>query len=307
MEQIWNKTSPSFKAMIIGKLLGDGSITIQKGRKPRFQYTHTIQDYGWSKYCYEQLLEHIPLCPPKYKKSIDTRLKQGFSEAYYVQSKTSDIITYLRKQWYSSQGKVLPFKLMTRYFNEHSLAWWYMDDGHLKPDGRIVRKVILSTENFTSYEIDWLIEFLHNKYNLSFHRDSQNRIILYDQFQINYFHYHVEPHLHETMYRKCINSYNYNFKLAAKRTTLYLPTEIKIMSPTNEINTTLKILDELIVSYKNDTFYINYFNHLKDQDSSPTKGYQVIINENNINKLYFLNEVTGLTFSRLAGLCFQVK
>jgi len=34
----WELTSKSFKAKMIGKLLGDGCITKQKGRQPRFQF-----------------------------------------------------------------------------------------------------------------------------------------------------------------------------------------------------------------------------------------------------------------------------
>lgn len=67
----WRKTSTSFKAMMVGKLLGDGSITIQQGRKPRFQFTHTNVDFKWSEYCYNQLCAFIPLNPPKFKHNID--------------------------------------------------------------------------------------------------------------------------------------------------------------------------------------------------------------------------------------------
>lgn len=33
--------------IICGKLLGDGCITKQQNRKPRFQFMHTISDYDW--------------------------------------------------------------------------------------------------------------------------------------------------------------------------------------------------------------------------------------------------------------------
>lgn len=70
MKDAWLNTNQTFKARIIGKLLGDGCITIQKGRKPRFQYIHAASDFPWSEYCYEQLKDHIPLNLPKPKKCV---------------------------------------------------------------------------------------------------------------------------------------------------------------------------------------------------------------------------------------------
>lgn len=178
MVESWLCTHSSFKAKIIGKLLGDGSITKQEGRKPRFQFIHTSKDFGWCNYCYEELLDLLPLNPPKYKKIIDPRLKQGYSLSYYVQSRTADIITYLRSEWYSESGKVIPFNMISKYFNEQSLAWWYMDDGHLKQTAKRPEKIILSTESFSNFENNWLINFLQEKYDLQFHLDKQNRYFI---------------------------------------------------------------------------------------------------------------------------------
>lgn len=144
---------------MIGKLLGDGCITVQKGRKPRFQYTHTASDYDWIYYCYKQLNEYLPLQPPKFKKVANPRLKTGYSSCYYVESRNSDIITYLRSQWYSNSRKIIPFEQLTKYFNKQSLAWWYMDDGHLKQNKK-PEKIILSTDSFSREENNWLIDFL---------------------------------------------------------------------------------------------------------------------------------------------------
>lgn len=304
MVKVWSDTTSSFKAMIIGKLLGDGSITRQERRKPRFQFIHTSTDYSWSKYCYEQLLDFLPLNPPKYKKSIDPRLSQGYSLSYYVQSRTSGIITYLRSKWYSDSRKVIPFNLISKYFNEQSLAWWYMDDGHLKQKGSTPEKIILSTESFTEFENNWLINFLLEKYNLQFHLDKQNRIILYDQFQIYYFLFLVTPYMHRSMHRKLITEYTYIYNLAPRRTTIYLPTSIELNYPTREINEACIQLDDLIRYFKKGVFYERYLATIIKKSSVPTKGYQIILKNDNLSKLHFLREVTGLRFSKLIELCF---
>ncbi|WP_194841151.1 hypothetical protein [Sporosarcina cascadiensis] len=90
----------AYYSRICGKLLGDGCITKQANRKPRFQFIHRIEDLGWSAYCYEQLKDFVPLSPPAYKKCIDARLAKGFSECYVVQSRTHERITDLYPIWY---------------------------------------------------------------------------------------------------------------------------------------------------------------------------------------------------------------
>ncbi|MCI1592516.1 hypothetical protein [Heyndrickxia oleronia] len=126
--------------MLTGKLLGDGCITKQKGRKPRFQFIHSINDIDWCMYCYEQLRHEIPFAPPFYKKIQDIRTEKGYTECYQVQSRTDPTITWLDTLWYSKQKKVIPFEFIDQYLNVEALAWWYQDDGHLSQKGTIPKK-----------------------------------------------------------------------------------------------------------------------------------------------------------------------
>ncbi|MEI3607375.1 endonuclease [Pseudogracilibacillus sp. SE30717A] len=300
----WENTSSSFKSKIIGKLLGDDCITKQQGRKPRFQFIHTAKDYSWSNYCYQKLKADIPLNPPFFRKTYDKRLVKGYSLAYQVQSKTCDTITYLRKQWYPSKRKVIPFSLLYEYFNEESLAWWYMDDGHLKIKNSTPKKIIISTESFTISEIDKLILFLKKKYHLKFTIDKQLRIILYDQIQIFYFLHLITPYLHQSMYRKSVLSCKNKEYIPERRTTIYLPNTIHIMKPTIEINLALSLLPKVIKKLKNETFFKKYNNLIHDNLNEP-KSYQIVINDENMCNLTFLKQNTGLSFSQLTCLCFQ--
>lgn len=306
MNDSWDETSDDFKSMMIGKLLGDGCITQQKGRKPRFQFIHMDTDYEWSKYCYDHLCTFIPLNPPKYKCVTDPRLTKGYSLSYYVQSRTSNIITYLRTEWYPEDNKIVPYDLIEKYFNEISLAWWYMDDGHLKQKGNIPEKVILSTESFTIQEIKWIIEFLHKKYQLNFSSDKQNRIILYDQFQIHYFLYLVMPFLHHSMNRKTLHFSKFKIAIASRRTTVYLPASVTLDTPTKNINDLLTYLSTIINQYKQGAFYKTYHCELfVNKISERNKSYQIVIDNQNLANLLLLKDLTGLTFSKLVELCFS--
>ena len=304
----WNNTSQTWKAQMIGKLLGDGCITKQKGRKPRFQFIHTERDYMWSLYCYKSLKKDIPLNKPKYKKTIDSRLVKGYCISYYVQSRTSDVISYLYRQWYPNGKKIIPFILLNQYFNNESLAWWYMDDGHLKVSKGIPQKIILSTESFSDIEINKLIFFLKSKYNLTFSVDKQKRIILYDQYQIYYFLHLVSPFMHSSMSRKIIPLSTLNPIVPQTRTTIYLPVSQNIQQPTKEINSALEILDDMISNFKTGKFYEMY--HLLISNISKNekqRGYQIIIREKRLTNLNFLKLNTGLTYSKLTYLCFKIR
>src|SRR5699024_7423772 len=122
-----------------------------------------------------------------------------YSETYYVQYITYDIICYLNKTWYPHGEKIVPFHMLEKYFTAESLAWWYMDDGHLKVKNNTLQKIILSTESFSDNEILQLIHFLNVKFHLPFNIDGQKRIALYDQFHINYFLTLIAPFTHISM------------------------------------------------------------------------------------------------------------
>ena len=302
---ILHKEGSSFYSRITGKLLGDGSITKQQRRKPRFQFIHRIEDKEWATHCYKQLRSFIPLNSPKYKKVIDSRVKAGFTESFYVQSRTCEIITFLESIWYKDRIKQLPIEFINLYLNAEALAWWYQDDGNLKQDNGIPRKIILSTDNFLPEENQILINLLKQKFLLHFSLDGQNRLILYDQFQILYFLRLVEPYIHSSMKRKQI--VHSQPKQLAKTTTIYLPSEFHIQKPTSEINSKLVKLKSLLnyVTERKGHLYF-YRKHYKQlNDKSDTKGYRIIIRENFRDQLSQIRFITGLSNSKIIEWCFR--
>lgn len=181
-----------------------GVFVKQEGRLPRFKFQHCTPDYAWVKACYEDLRNTLPLNPPWYARYDDPRVQKGYTETYYAQSKTDEMITALYELWYPKGKKQLPIAYIEQHLDREALAWWYQDDGHLKIEKGFVTKVILSTDDFSREENRQLSDLLYDKFSLRFQGDKQNRLLLYDQFQIIYFLHLVTPWLNETMQRKAM-------------------------------------------------------------------------------------------------------
>ncbi|GKV64843.1 MULTISPECIES: endonuclease [unclassified Sporosarcina] len=295
----------AYYSRMCGKLLGDGCITKQANRKPRFQFIHRAEDFGWSAYCYEQLNDFLPLSPPAYKKVIDPRLSRGFSECYTVQSRTHDWITDLYHTWYPSGKKVVPFDFLNEFLNEEALSWWYQDDGHLKVTNGKMTKIILSTDSFSAEENRQLIALLFHKFRLQFTTDGQNRLILYDQLQIIYFLQLTSPWMHDAMDRKA--AVEMPLRPIAKRTTVYLPASIKISKPTAEINEKLDKLNTLLCAEKKTVCQLTIFNIFQQVSgvAVETAAYQIVISEVHREVLAMIRQQTGLSVSQLVTYCFQ--
>lgn len=293
-------------SMLYGKLLGDGNISIQKGKKPRFRFSHCTADKEWCFFCYEVLKEQLPLSQPVYRKITDPRILKGYTEQYYVQSKTHPSISILQELWYPNGKKVLPFSLLSSYLTPLCLAWWYQDDGHLKVVNGNIQKIILSTDSFTREENQWLQIKLEELYGLTFSIDGQNRLILYDQPQILYFLTIIKPYMHDCMRRKiAIPSMN-TFPIPQnKRTSFYLPGFIEITKPTNEINQLLEnatVIESDIANLKMYREYIEEIKKLRQLDQKEFKSYQVVVKAEGINVLKSLRKYTGWSYGEILFL-----
>ncbi|REB08865.1 endonuclease [Sporosarcina sp. BI001-red] len=288
-----------FLSRMCGKLLGDGCIVQQEGRKPRFQFIHRLEDEQWSEYCYEKLKPYIPLALPFYRKTMDPRMTKGYTESIMVQSKTSAIITELRTIWYPNDIKQLPFSFIQTHLNAEALAWWYQDDGHLNIHNGVMKKIILSTDNFSSEENSTLIQLAYKKFNLRFAIDAQNRLLLYEQAQIIRFLQIVSPYLQPSMSRKA--HYPIPIKPIANRTTVYLPQDFKLIRPTQEINDSLRHLSieygNISGTEMNDLIILQILKQRWKQ--STKKPYQIKIPEEYRVWLAQLRQTTGLTISEL--------
>lgn len=288
----------TFFARMIGKLLGDGTMIQQEGRRPRFQFMHRVEDVEWTQYCYEQLRDYIPLSEPTYGRVTDERLRKGYSERYIVQSLTHKWIDELYDIWYPNKMKAIPLTHLERYFTAESLAWWYQDDGYLKKNREgVVEKLILSTECWTDDERELLKYILNLKFNLLFSIDGQKRLLLYDQLQINYFLQIVEPWMQPVMIRKMKTASPY--KTIAKRTTVTLPAYYQILKPTSHINDLLHRYVKRPFTPSDQQRWIR-----KRTEPEETKTYQITIDSTLHDEIIKKRATTGLTLNEVVEEAF---
>lgn len=300
-----NKSDCKYLSRLTGKLLGDGCITKQLDRKPRFQFIHRVEDFGWSQYCYEQLKDYLPLNLPTYKRVNDPRLQTGYSECYTVQSKTSTIITELERLWYVNRKKLLPIAFINKYLNEEALAWWYQDDGHLAKKKNLPQKIILSTDSFSEKEHFSLQQMIQEKFCLSFKLDGQKRLILYDQPQIYYFLKLIEPYLQPCMNRKSISVEQSPQPTGSKRTTIYVPKQLQ--HPTMEINEQLVHAQKIFHQLEDRETFLSFYRSFNSLffDKQNLKSYQIILNGETRTILQKIKKLSGWNQSQIAQLCFN--
>lgn len=246
-------------------------------------------------------MNYIQITPPEFERIIDSRATKGYSERYTVQSSSCQIITDLYEIWHPYGIRYIPFEFLQKHFTAESLAWWYQDVGHLKKLGNTLKKIVLSTNSFSIEENHRLIHLLNEEFSLQFSLDAQNRLLLYDQLQINYFLMLVQPWMQSSLSRK--NKTATQFKKIAKRTTVYLPSDIKLSKPTEAINKVVKrsFQEKNIQEFKKE------LPPLIERRTAllTTKAYQIEIHSQLHYPLMKIQAHTGLNISEIITLTFE--
>ncbi|MEH7440679.1 endonuclease, partial [Neobacillus drentensis] len=131
--------------------------------------------------------------------------------------------------------------------------------------------------------------------------------ILYDQVQIYYFLYLVEPYIHSSMKRK--RTPKRHTHSTKKRTTIYLPVNIQLTKPTKEIHNKLVQLQTISQMIMDRNNYIDFYKDviLAILRVKETKGYQVILDESSCYTIESIKNRTGLTTSKIISICFKLE
>jgi hypothetical protein len=138
-----------FKDVIIGTLLGDGCIIKPKnGKNAHFVYLSSSKEHV--EYVFNNFKNYCNTSEISSNDYFDKRTQKVYRR-FYFRTKVNIAFTELYNSWYPNGVKVIP---NTVEITPTVLRYWYIGDGHLKKDGRI----ILSTNGFSIDEVIMLMD-----------------------------------------------------------------------------------------------------------------------------------------------------
>jgi hypothetical protein len=150
-------------SILIGLMLGDGSISLSTGISGTARYEHTCKHREFLIFLPNQWL------PLYFDKSNPTPWPQNNPTQWWRGSKMLPELFDLYTLWYKPESvndkkvKIIPLNLVDNYFNGISLAYWFMDDGYFSNKEKTF---YLCTDNFTYIECQFLVKILQKKCNI---------------------------------------------------------------------------------------------------------------------------------------------
>lgn len=155
----------ALKQFIAGAILGDGTVNRTTNGTPRIRWTHGHKQESYINFKYS-LISH--LCKTGVRVFYPTAGNYGFGveDYYYLRLQTCAYAFWKEvvDAFYGEDGTKCITETILPYVGAMTLAWWYMDDGHLTSGG----VVNLCTHGFTKSENVYLIEMLKTKFDVSF-------------------------------------------------------------------------------------------------------------------------------------------
>nr|QJS52058.1 putative LAGLIDADG homing endonuclease [Stigeoclonium helveticum] len=150
-------------SILIGLLLGDGSLSLSTGFTGTARYEHTCKHYDFLAALSDQWL------PLYFEKSSATPWPKENPTQWWRGSQMLPELFDLYTLWYKPECvngkkvKIIPLNLLETNFNEISLAHWFMDDGYFYNRDKTF---YFCTDNFTFVECEFLAKLLHKKCNI---------------------------------------------------------------------------------------------------------------------------------------------
>lgn len=139
-------------SILIGSLLGDGSLRRQGGKKNAlFEVNHSYQYKDYVDWKYKVFQSYV-LMPPKCRRGNGKRI------AYRFTTRSIPIFTKFYLNFYRRGKKVIPKDIT---FNPLILAVWFMDDG-----SKSRSSYYLNTQQFDSEDQEFMIESLKRDFDI---------------------------------------------------------------------------------------------------------------------------------------------
>lgn len=144
------------KDIIIGLLLGDGSLEYDKFKASRLQIKQSESKREYVFWLYDQLKNLVRTGP---KQRMDYR-------QWYFSTKSIVDMEVYRKIFYKNGRKIVPKNISKFIVSPITLAVWFMDDGTLDYRVKSHYSFTFSTDSFSIEEVKLLQTVLKNKFKI---------------------------------------------------------------------------------------------------------------------------------------------
>lgn len=187
-------------SIIVGTLLGDASLR-KTNINPSFNCEHGIEQLEYCQWKAEELKSLGAKFSTSKRKTIDKRTGIYYESAICRLPANPELLP-LYNNLYKDGRKTITLEFL-KDFNELSLAVMFMDDG-----SRNSSSINIATNCFNEDELLLLLEFFKNKFNLTFHINSNHSIYLLKR-DFEHFKDLVLPYMRqELLYKLSLNHVN---------------------------------------------------------------------------------------------------
>jgi len=197
--------SDELNDIIIGSLLGDGTITKNKinedsstNKNSKLAIKHSIKQKDYVDFKNDLLSKQCKTYIKSYYK-IDNREKFKDQKSYEVETLQNKSFNKYREEWYPNGKKIIPETLNS--LSPLTIAIWFQDDGCKHKKGGYY----LYTNGFNTEDVEKLCEILKNQYNIntSIHLSSLKQPMIYIRTSSIFdFNKIIKPYMCESMIYK---------------------------------------------------------------------------------------------------------
>ncbi|MFA6974790.1 MAG: hypothetical protein WC237_02430 [Candidatus Paceibacterota bacterium] len=145
------------KDIIVGTLLGDGSLEYDKFKASRLQIKQADRKKEYVIWLYENLANLVRTLP---KQRPDTL-------QWYFSTRSLRLLEEFRKIFYENRRKIVPHSIKNILNSPISLAVWFMDDGTLDYREKSHYSFSISADDFTVEETKLLQEALKENFGIN--------------------------------------------------------------------------------------------------------------------------------------------
>jgi hypothetical protein len=150
------------QSIIVGLLLGDGSMQRLSKKSARLVVKHGVKQREYVYFLYNELRRWVKT-PPKMTTELDRRFGIKTNRYRFRTISSAYLLNYYRL-FYNDQGKKKLPDNISQILDDLGLAIWFMDDGSYKNDSK---GLLINSNHFNTREQEEIQKVLKNQFEIN--------------------------------------------------------------------------------------------------------------------------------------------